>query len=118
MLKAPTAVATCPCCQQSVFELLPNKQRRLGAVCAQMEALSVAPQGAAGATSEPSQGVSSPAWARQGGAALSPEQVATKGTEPFRLLHTEGPDAVESSMSSGSRIPISRPLLCTPVAGL
>eukprot|EP01050_Picozoa_sp_SAG11_P003467 SAG11_NODE_196_length_12778_cov_6.887767_7_plen_198_part_00 len=33
---------------------------------------------------------------------LTAEQLATKGTQPFRLLHTEGPGAVEARMSSGS----------------
>ena len=62
--------------------------------------LCVCLQAATGA--EPSQGVSSPNWARKGGAMLTPDQVASKGTEPFRLLHTEGPGAVEARMSSGS----------------
>ena len=98
-MKSVPAPMTCPCCQQRVFEMLPNKQRRLGTVCAQMDALSIAP--VAGGT-EPSQGVSSPNWARKGGAPLTAEQKAAKGTEPFRLLHTEGPGAVEARMSSGS----------------
>ena len=33
---------------------------------------------------------------------LTPEQLASKGTEPFRLVHTEGPGAVAAQMSSGS----------------
>ena len=79
------------------------------------------PVSAASATTYP--GISAPSVPRAGGAMLTAEQLATKGTEPFRLVHTEcaffsvlrgalprltqrrarrGPGAVEASMSSGS----------------
>ena len=45
------------------------------------------PVSAASATTYP--GISAPSVPRAGGAMLTAEQLATKGTEPFRLVHTE-----------------------------
>ena len=96
------AITSCPCCLQTTpFELVPNR-RRMGALCKQMSDVQLSPVAAETGPGTATPGVSSPNRARAGGAPLSAEQLATKGTEPFRIKHTEGPDAEPAGSSSGS----------------
>ena len=77
----------------------------MGAMCRQMSPPPFHPKASVAAITGPGTalpGVSSPHIARAGGQPLTAEQLATKGTEPFRIAHTEGPGAVEASMASGS----------------